>query len=289
MRPAVAASAASPSAVRAKASCGTSAPGVPRSTPSATSFSACATPRRLGSAASVPIMGCAAMIRSVAACTTASSANSSAPRRKNASASGRATSLRPVGRRCSSAARAAAARSAVSGVMPSTTMAITLSRCGNAVSIAFSACRQGRSSGNMRRASVSSAKRVARTQQDATPSRAERTSVSTGRRTLTAASTAAIRPSSPARAPASAPGSGMPVEPIPPSITAARWAGCGSVARASAGLRGKPGSGFGMGLGSSGTQRMPLRRLTILRSAAHPAAVRRSNKWHIPDAGPGHA
>ena len=72
--------------------------------------------------------------------------------------------------------------------------------------------------------SVSSAKRVASTQQAAMPNRAEIANVSIGRRRLIATSMAAIRPSGPARASVSARRSGTgELIPFPASDSIVGW------------------------------------------------------------------
>ena len=101
------------------------------------------TPRRLGSAARVPRIGCAAINSSVAACTSARGRGASRSSRKG-TASGCLT-LRKCSRSASSrAASLEAAASASSGVSASITAMMVSTSWGKAWLNAARCCRQGR-------------------------------------------------------------------------------------------------------------------------------------------------
>src|SRR6185312_11980370 len=116
----------------------------PCAAPCAARSSASNTPRRLGSAASVPINGCAWMIWSAKSCTFCLERNSRPFCLKKLPPSGRRTLLNRSVSPASRADSAVAASSASSGVRASTSTASRSTFCGNAFSSFCCCSRHGR-------------------------------------------------------------------------------------------------------------------------------------------------
>src|SRR6185437_8629546 len=163
----------------------------PRFTPSSASDSVSARPRRLGSAAMLPMKGCALIMESARFCTSSTGSSMSPFLSKNGPPSGRLTLVKSLDV-LSFAVSVAVAVSACSGVDPLTTTAIRSEFWGNSLSNLISRWRQTSFSDSRRSVSVSILRRLIATQPKAEPANAASTSTSQAWR-LHQATTAAVR------------------------------------------------------------------------------------------------